>query len=95
MIPGVLPGGQFLEFAAARREGSYPAMTSISSIPTLSDTASWASAEEVALLELLLSENQAHLFESWKPTTDFAEKHAFCTQVCHGICVVEIAACYS
>lgn len=57
-------------------------MASLSGIPTLADVSSWASAEEISILEMLVREDQAHLFAKWVPGADVAQKHAFCAQVC-------------
>jgi hypothetical protein len=56
-------------------------MADTSSIPGLADLKSWASEEEVRLAELLVKEDQAHLFAGWKAGEDAAKKHAFFEQV--------------
>ena len=52
-----------------------------SRVPTLSDIAAWASAEEVALTEMLLECGQEHVFAQWAPGAAEAKKHAFYEQV--------------
>jgi hypothetical protein len=48
---------------------------------TLEDVTSWANAEEISLIDLLLSEDQGHLFAGWKVGADVDAKRAFCAQV--------------
>ncbi len=50
-------------------------------VPGLTDLAAWATAEEVALAELLLAEDQAHLFAAWVPGANTEKKRAFFEQV--------------
>ena len=52
-----------------------------SRVPTLSDIATWATAEEVALTEMLLECGQEHVFAKWVPGAAEASKRAFYEQV--------------
>ena len=47
----------------------------------LSDLDSFASAEEKALLQVVLEAGQAHLLEGWAVGADESKKHAFFAQV--------------
>jgi UDP-sugar pyrophosphorylase len=48
---------------------------------TISDAASWATADDLKLIDLLLEEDQSHLFAGFRLGQDIPQKQAFLAQV--------------
>lgn len=53
----------------------------LAAIAGLSDIASWASAEEIRLTQMLVENGQAHMFAKWTACADADKKHSFYNQV--------------